>query len=225
MLWYEELKLMLREVPPGPVVIRNGDAQWSCGPETDRHAFWWSVVCDVSGRDGEARAAFLQQVRLALGLDECWSDRYRQNELEFRRFFVLSQKDLLRLQSEGMTIGAHTVSHPLLSKVSDACARNEIEGSRALLESALGRPVQAFAYPFGSPEAVTGRDLRLAKRAGFSCAFMNVGGGFGADLPRFALPRVHVSADMGLSEFEAHISGFYRRLRGAPPIPASSVDA
>jgi hypothetical protein len=42
---------------------------------------------------------------------------------------------------------------------------------------------------------------------------MNAGGGFGARINRFAVPRVHVTADMNLSEFEAHISGFYRILR------------
>jgi hypothetical protein len=42
---------------------------------------------------------------------------------------------------------------------------------------------------------------------------MNVGGGFGAQIDRFAVPRVHVTADMKLSEFEAHIAGFYRNLR------------
>jgi hypothetical protein len=42
---------------------------------------------------------------------------------------------------------------------------------------------------------------------------MNTGGGFGATNYRFAIPRVHVTADMNLSEFEANISGFYRSLR------------
>ena len=53
----------------------------------------------------------------------------------------------------------------------------------------------------------------MAQEAGFECAFMNVGGGFGAPLPKFALPRVHVTADMGLAEFEAHVSGFQQALR------------
>jgi hypothetical protein len=34
-----------------------------------------------------------------------------------------------------------------------------------------------------------------------------------AKINRFALPRVHVTADMSLSEFEAHVTGFYRSLR------------
>jgi hypothetical protein len=56
---------------------------------------------------------------------------------------------------------------------------------------------------------------------------MNSGGGFGAKIVgakggvkisaakinRFALPRVHVTAEMRLAEFEAHISGFYLLLR------------
>ena len=60
---------------------------------------------------------------------------------------------------------------------------------------------------------VTDREQKLAERAGFSCAFLNVGGGLGAPMPRFALPRVHISGAMNLGEFEAHVSGFYRSLR------------
>jgi hypothetical protein len=65
-------------------------------------------------------------------------------------------------------------------------------------------PVWALAYPFGED---------MAAQAGFTCAFLNMEGGLGADTPRFALRRVHVTADMSLAEFEAHVSGFYRALR------------
>jgi hypothetical protein len=61
--------------------------------------------------------------------------------------------------------------------------------------------------------SVTERELEMAERAGFTCAFLNIGGGFGAAMPRFALPRVHVTGAMNLGEFEAHVSGFYRSLR------------
>jgi hypothetical protein len=32
-------------------------------------------------------------------------------------------------------------------------------------------------------------------------------------MPPFALPRVHVSSEMNIAEFEAHVSGLYRSLR------------
>jgi len=112
-----------------------------------------------------------------------------------------------------MSIGAHSLSHPILARASEELAWREISDSRSVLEKVLGQTVWAFGYPFGNAATVTGRDLRLAEQAGFRCAFMNVGGGFDAKINRFALPRVHVTGDMSLFEFEAHISGFYRSLR------------
>ena len=112
-----------------------------------------------------------------------------------------------------MTVGAHTLSHPVLSRAPDDLAWHEISESRSVLKKALGQEAWAFAYPFGNGATVTRRDVRLTEEAGFRCAFMNVGGGFGAPMDRFAVPRVHVTSEMNLSEFEAHISGFYRTLR------------
>jgi hypothetical protein len=52
----------------------------------------------------------------------------------------------------------------------------------------------------------------MVREAGFAAAFTNIGGGFGADLPLNAIPRVHVNSDMTMPEFEAHVSGFYQAL-------------
>jgi hypothetical protein len=81
------------------------------------------------------------------------------------------------------------------------------------LEAALDKPVWAFAYPFGDFESVTPQVLEMAKEAGYQAAFLNTGGGLGADTPRFAIPRVHVTATMNLGEFEAHVAGFHRSLQ------------
>jgi peptidoglycan/xylan/chitin deacetylase (PgdA/CDA1 family) len=113
-----------------------------------------------------------------------------------------------------MTVGAHTRTHPVLSLCSDEEARREIQESKAEIESALGRPVWAFAYPFGNPATVGAREFRLAREAGFSCAFLNVEHWAGQSGP-LALPRTHVSGDMDLAEFEAHLSGFHTRLQRA----------
>ena len=112
-----------------------------------------------------------------------------------------------------MGVGAHTLTHPVLSQVSDEAAWKEISESRCKLEQVIGKPVWALAYPFGDLASVTKREQEMAERAGFRCAFLNVNGGLGAPMPRFALPRVHISGAMNLGEFEAHVSGLYRSLR------------
>jgi hypothetical protein len=71
----------------------------------------------------------------------------------------------------------------------------------------------ALAYPFGDLSSVTPREVRMAERAGFQCAFLNADEGFGTQTSKFALPRVHITAEMTLPEFAAHISGVHRSLQ------------
>jgi peptidoglycan/xylan/chitin deacetylase (PgdA/CDA1 family) len=137
-----------------------------------------------------------------------------------RRFQLLTKVELRRLADAGMTVGAHTLSHPMLSQAPIELAWSEIAESRVRLAAALGKEVWALAYPFGSPESVTPEILAMAKKAGYEVAFLNYGGGLGVQLPAFAIPRIHVTAEMNLGEFEAHLSGFHaslqRRASGAP---------
>ena len=99
--------------------------------------------------------------------------------------------------------------------VGDEEAQREIHESKSELERALGRPVWAFAYPFGNPATMGERELQLAQEAGFACAFLNVEyWGAGPTNP-FALPRIHVTANTTLPEFAAHLSGLHTLLQRA----------
>ncbi len=115
---------------------------------------------------------------------------------------------------------AHTVSHPNLMAVDEAAAWAEIRDSRAELESRLGRPVSAFAYPAG---LYGDRERRLVARAGYRAA---VSCEPGVNLPgtdRFALRRRQIDSRDRLVDFRAKVGGghdtplplrgAYRRLR------------
>jgi peptidoglycan/xylan/chitin deacetylase (PgdA/CDA1 family) len=229
MLWYEELYLMLLDADE-PIALSLPEAGVGIGPiaPNEKHSGWWNLVERLSQFDRELRRGFLDEIREQLRLAENWREQFFQDPTLAARFLTLELAGLRQLAAAGMSIGAHSLSHPILARASEELAWQEISESRNVLEKALGQTVWAFGYPFGNAATVTGRDLRLAERAGFRCAFMNVGGGFGAKIVgakidrskidhskinRFALPRVHVTADMSLFEFEAHISGFYRSLR------------
>jgi peptidoglycan/xylan/chitin deacetylase (PgdA/CDA1 family) len=64
-------------------------------------------------------------------------------------------------------IGAHTMTHPLLSDASDIRAREEIIRSKAYLEQIVGRPVKCFCYPRGNYRA---SHVAMVKSAGYSYA-------------------------------------------------------
>jgi len=224
MLWYEELYLLLHSAPEGSIHIELEDFKSECVGTENRRNFWWKLIRMLSARDAEFRSRILEMLHQKIESGSDGIARLQTNDGNFRRFFLMNRNELQALAQAGMTIGAHTVHHPRLSQCSDECAQAEILGSRNELQSAIGQAIWALAYPFGDAGSITGRELALAKSANFNCAFTNVGGGFGADLPTFALPRVHVTADMNLAEFEAHVSGFYRSFhRDANPVAGLSA--
>lgn len=100
----------------------------------------------------------------------------------------------------GVTIGAHTLSHPMLAKHPEEVARREIMESKAWLEEALGMPIRHFAYPVGDPGSAGPREFALAKEAGFASAVTTRPGHLFAEhaqhlhaLPRVSLNGLHQS--------------------------------
>lgn len=214
MLWYEELYLMLLDArEPMKLDLSEAGIRVKATAREQKHGCWWKLVERLSQFDREHRRRFLDHIRDQLKLSGNWGTCFFEDPTLASRFLMLDRSGLGQLAAAGMSIGAHSLSHPSLAQASEELAWHEISESRSVLEKALGQSVWAFAYPFGNAATVTARELRLTEQAGFRCAFMNAGGGMGAKINRFALPRVHVTADMGLGEFEAHISGFHRVLR------------
>jgi len=129
------------------------------------------------------------------------------------RTLCLDWSELAALAEQpGVTIGAHTLSPPMLAKPPDAFARREIVESRERIERALGRPVQHFAYPVGDPTSAGPRDFALAREAGFATAVTTRPGHLFKEHAEHlhALPRVSVN---GLFQSEA---AFRALLSGVP---------
>jgi peptidoglycan/xylan/chitin deacetylase (PgdA/CDA1 family) len=75
--------------------------------------------------------------------------KFYSDEISFIDNFYMSFNDLKLLISEGMTLGAHTYSHSLLSKLSDEECKNEIVESIDILQQKLLCKIESFAYPNG----------------------------------------------------------------------------
>jgi peptidoglycan/xylan/chitin deacetylase (PgdA/CDA1 family) len=103
---------------------------------------------------------------------------------------MMSSAQVLALHRSGMEIGAHTVSHPILARISDLAASAEIRQSRAQLECITGAPVSLFAYPNGKPGADYGQNhVDIVRQLGFQAAVATSWGTAGSGADRFQLPR------------------------------------
>jgi peptidoglycan/xylan/chitin deacetylase (PgdA/CDA1 family) len=99
--------------------------------------------------------------------------------------------DMIRsMARQGVEIGAHTISHPILSRLDDESAIFEIAESKRQLEAITGKPVRYFAYPNGKPGIdFHERHMAMARKAGFDAAFSTSMGAANSQHDRFALPR------------------------------------
>jgi peptidoglycan/xylan/chitin deacetylase (PgdA/CDA1 family) len=87
----------------------------------------------------------------------------------------MSWMQLRTLQRYGHDVGSHTITHPYLTRISEAQARREVCGSRRDMQQKGIRDPTSFAYPFGTYDAAAERIVR-------ECGFTNarVGGGVSA---------------------------------------------
>lgn len=103
---------------------------------------------------------------------------------------MLTPEMIRTMAAQGFEIGAHTVSHPILTSLSDEAARHEIEQCKRDLEAITGTPVRYFAYPNGK----VGKDFderhkEMVRSAGFAAAFSTEVGPAVRGRDLFQLPR------------------------------------
>lgn len=103
---------------------------------------------------------------------------------------MMTTEQLLTLHQQGVEIGGHTFSHPILSRLPPEEAREEILRGKTELEGIIGAPLRLFAYPNGQPDMDYDQThAALVKQAGFEAA---VSTRWGVANPRsdlFQLPR------------------------------------
>jgi peptidoglycan/xylan/chitin deacetylase (PgdA/CDA1 family) len=87
----------------------------------------------------------------------------------------LTWSDLKEMLRNGCTVGAHTVSHPMIASLSLEEAEQEIQTSKVALENRLGVPVQSFAFPFGEKTHYRDKYLPILSRVGIKIAFRSTG--------------------------------------------------
>src|SRR5262249_35680757 len=124
--------------------------------------------------------------------------RYQVDIAAFCEQLCMPWEDLAKLAADRLvTIGAHTVNHVMLAKVSERQAQTEMAMSRSVIEASLGVKPAHLAYPVGDALAAGPREFRIAAELGFKTAVTTRPGVlFGAHRRHLtALPRISLNGE------------------------------
>jgi peptidoglycan/xylan/chitin deacetylase (PgdA/CDA1 family) len=176
-LWTHETRSRLARLSP--------QARAELAQEWSRSADATAFVAWMKTLDSAARRRVEQRLREA-------TPDFAPTAEEREAHDLADWKALRRLDAAIITIGSHTLTHPILPGVPAAELETEVRDSRRQLERGLERPVDTFAYPNGdldpAADACVRRHYRIALRAS---------GGWvkrGVDLHR--LPRIAAPGGM-----------------------------
>ena len=103
---------------------------------------------------------------------------------------MLSAQQVRELHMAGMEIGAHTVNHPILTRLDKTAAQWEIATSKRYLEELIEQEVKLFAYPNGRPgQDYLPEHVQMVRESGFVAAVSTAWGGVTLQTDLWQLPR------------------------------------
>jgi peptidoglycan/xylan/chitin deacetylase (PgdA/CDA1 family) len=133
---------------------------------------------------------------------------------------MMNWNEILSLsESDLFTIGAHTMTHPILSRLSHDDASFEIISSKSVLEDKIGKSVDYFAYPNGRVEDIGDFAPSIVAASGYKAACTMNPGLNDSNADVFGLKRINVDMEMSIDVdgkfspdlFDFYLSGFLQR--------------
>ncbi len=132
----------------------------------------------------------------------------------FVNFPMLNWDEIEEMNAYGIEFGAHTVTHPFLTRLTQNEALKEILDSKKIIEKRLGKKVNFFCYPYGDYNEVT---KKIVKAAGFKGACTIEFGRWKAGDDCFAIKRLGLNR-ISPHDYTAQILFFKRCLDGTAEI-------
>ena len=188
-LWWLVLEAVIARNDRIGLVIAGRDRKFDCATVAEKRAlydelYWWlrSRPTEAELREVVRNLAAFYHVDIAAFCDE----------------LCMSWRELAELATDPLvTIGAHTVTHPMLAKLARDTVRSEMDLSRSVIEAALAVRPQHLSYPFGDRSSAGAREFEIAAELGFKTAVTTRPGVLFSKHAQclMALPRISLNGD------------------------------
>ena len=196
-LWTDKMRFITNLAPAQELntTIEGKRLSLKLAGEHSRHSAAEIVNHALKEVDDEVKNETINHIARLLGVD--------LPSTPPMEYAAISQQQALEMDRNGVEIGSHTLTHPILTKISDDRLQRELRDSRAHLESLLKHPVNHFCYPNGDYDQ---RALREIVKSGYQSAVTTREGLCDGGDGLFELRRIHTESDM--VHFAQSTSGF-----------------
>ena len=101
--------------------------------------------------------------------------KYIMSNIKFDRL-MLNWEEIREMKKSGIEFGSHTKSHPILSKISVEQIKNELIGSKNMIEEKLDQEIHSFAYPNGKVDDFSVDSYKILAECGYTYAVTTIPG-------------------------------------------------
>ena len=194
--WWDEVAWMVKTTPvrslkanswTGPVIRWNDSAP----PQIIRR-----LLRVYKQLDGRQTGEYLDFLGEALETGRAPAEMGRANWMTWDQ--------VREMRRGGMTIGGHTVNHPILANLTPEAQDFEVGECCRRIEAELGEPCRSFSYPVGGPHSYNETTREMMRRHGIEHAFTYCGGFCRVgQSDRLSLQRTPIESDLGDAQFRA----------------------
>ncbi|HXQ83791.1 MAG TPA: polysaccharide deacetylase family protein [Xanthobacteraceae bacterium] len=193
-LWWLVLEAVISRNDRIGLVIDGRDRKFDCRTVAEKRALYDELYWWLRARPTEKEMRSVVRALAAY---------YHVDVAAFCEELCMSWPELAELAGDPLvTIGAHTVTHPMLAKLSKEAACSEMDLSRSVIDAALAVRPEHLSYPIGDRGSAGAREFAIAAELGFKTAVTTRPG---------VLFREHSQCMTALPRIS--LNGEYQRLR------------
>lgn len=218
-LWFDAIHYLVCAAAPGQYRLDLGIVRTDAtlGDAASRNQLWDRLADACLPLEPQARSRVLDDLATQL--------RVPLPAAPTPEYAAMSWDQARSLDPAIVELGAHTFSHPILSRCTREEQQHEIHAGRRMIEAEVQREVTNFCYPNGQPGDFTADTIELLRGMGFASAVVAHGGMIRAGADPFTLERLAASDEMsefrrlvdGITEVRLRMSETLGRARGPAP--------
>lgn len=203
-LWWYALEGALRKADRLAITIADNRFEFERASPEQKSRIFHEIYWTLRDRPEHALRAAVRAIGETVGYDA--SPLCRDLIMDWDEIRAFAADPLL-------TVGAHTVNHFAVAKLSEAEARTEMAESVARIEKELGRPCRHFSFPYGDETSCGPRDFAIAESLGLETAVTTHKDVLRARYRLSGLPRISLNGHFQQARYlETMLTGLPFRL-------------